>query len=312
MIKVLEDIAAGDDGVLDTEDDIIPRHVLESLRLLINLDVLPALLDLILDFSPVRIGCTASRAMYSVCCCCASWCSLGRVGTRGNKADGPGPDPHKAPLLPSKIPAHVTMDRSSASDTDQRSMYIKLSAISPTQISVGMAAAQAKFSKLQKKGGKELTHYMLRHKVPVVRGFGGTYYAVDHHHLLHTLLRLGIGEVPVDVRMDISHLSFDEFWNRMQDLGFLWPYDNTGSPLSLMHFVRDLPADIKGMRDDPYRSLAGMVRDRGGFAKDWTPFAEFRWANYLRDKVQVQGDITEDHILKAVRLLETRGVYASP
>lgn len=37
--------------------------------------------------------------------------------------------------------------------------------------------------------------------------------------------------------------------------------------------------------DDPYRSLAGELRQVGGYAKDTTPFSEFLWADYLRRTV---------------------------
>ena len=39
------------------------------------------------------------------------------------------------------------------------------------------------------------------------------------------------------------------------------------------------------MGDDPYRSLAGDVQRKGGFAKDTAPYSEFLWANYFREKV---------------------------
>jgi hypothetical protein len=39
--------------------------------------------------------------------------------------------------------------------------------------------------------------------------------------------------------------------------------------------------------DDPYRSLAGYVRDAGGFAKTPTAFAEFLWADFFRPRVRI-------------------------
>ena len=40
------------------------------------------------------------------------------------------------------------------------------------------------------------------------------------------------------------------------------------------------------MEDDPYRSLAGELRNIGGFAKDSTPFSEFVWADFLRRRIK--------------------------
>lgn len=45
-----------------------------------------------------------------------------------------------------------------------------------------------------------------------------------------------------------------------------------------------LPIDIRGMADDPYRSLAWMVRKEGGFENSTESFAEFRWADCFREK----------------------------
>ncbi len=46
-----------------------------------------------------------------------------------------------------------------------------------------------------------------------------------------------------------------------------------------------IPKHIGRLKDDPYRSLAGELRRAGGYAKDDTPFSEFLWADYLRDKI---------------------------
>ena len=40
------------------------------------------------------------------------------------------------------------------------------------------------------------------------------------------------------------------------------------------------------MVDDPFRSLAGALRRRGGFAKDTTPYSEFLWADFLRRRLK--------------------------
>jgi hypothetical protein len=42
---------------------------------------------------------------------------------------------------------------------------------------------------------------------------------------------------------------------------------------------------VEGLKDDPYRSLAGELRRVGGYAKDTTPFSEFLWADLLRRRI---------------------------
>jgi hypothetical protein len=43
-----------------------------------------------------------------------------------------------------------------------------------------------------------------------------------------------------------------------------------------------LPNDIRGLADDPYRSLAWLVRKEGGYLNSDEPFAEYKWANLFR------------------------------
>ncbi len=45
-----------------------------------------------------------------------------------------------------------------------------------------------------------------------------------------------------------------------------------------------LPNDIRGLADDPYRSLAWFVRKAGAFENSEKNFAEFTWANFFRSK----------------------------
>ena len=45
--------------------------------------------------------------------------------------------------------------------------------------------------------------------------------------------------------------------------------------------------------DDVYRSLAGFVRDSGGFVKTTVAFAEFIWADYFRRNIAIE-DVRED------------------
>jgi hypothetical protein len=42
------------------------------------------------------------------------------------------------------------------------------------------------------------------------------------------------------------------------------------------------------MADDPYRSLVWQLKQLGHWHKVNVPFAEFKLANFLRDKVEIQ------------------------
>jgi len=53
------------------------------------------------------------------------------------------------------------------------------------------------------------------------------------------------------------------------------------------HGVDALPKHVKGLVDDPYRSLAGYVRDAGAYVKTETAFAEFLWADFFRHRMSI-------------------------
>ena len=77
------------------------------------------------------------------------------------------------------------------------------------------------------------------------------------------------------------------FWAAMRHDGCLWPHDERGEPVDWADLPSRLPSSVAGLRDDPYRSLAGLVRRAGGFEKSGRPFAEFVWANHLRTRVRL-------------------------
>ena len=77
----------------------------------------------------------------------------------------------------------------------------------------------------------------------------------------------------------------DAFWTVMDHKRWAYPYDAKGERRS----YKDVPKSVSGLKDDPYRSLAGELRRIGGFAKDITPFSEFLWADFLRRKISRKG-----------------------
>jgi hypothetical protein len=61
----------------------------------------------------------------------------------------------------------------------------------------------------------------------------------------------------------------------------------------------DIPGKISGLKDDPFRSVAGELRRIGGFAKDITPFSEFLWADFMRRRIS--RSLAEDDFAKALK-----------
>jgi hypothetical protein len=152
----------------------------------------------------------------------------------------------------------------------------------PTQMTLGMNEVDVKRIAWKQKTADDLTKFLAAHMVPVITGLKGEPYLIDHHHLARALHEEGLKSVFVIVVADLSRLPTDHFWNMMDFHGWTHPYDARGRrrPYS------ELPKTVKGMEDDPYRSLAGELRAMGGFAKDSTPFTEFLWADFLRPRIK--------------------------
>jgi hypothetical protein len=118
--------------------------------------------------------------------------------------------------------------------------------------------------------------------IPVVRGPKGRFYVIDHHHLALALHKEGIRDILVTVVSDLHALDIDAFWTYLDHHGWVHPYDTEGRRRT----YADIPKTVTGLKDDPFRSLAGELRRLGGFAKDTTPFSEFLWADFFRRRIK--------------------------
>src|SRR5579863_4232258 len=82
---------------------------------------------------------------------------------------------------------------------------------------------------------------------------------------------------------DFSEVPIAQFWPKMNDAKWVHPIDQNGRLCSFM----DIPNHLEKLRDDPCRSLAGYVRNAGGYEKTATGFAEFLWADFFRPRVLI-------------------------
>ena len=156
-----------------------------------------------------------------------------------------------------------------------------IDALRPTQISVGMAEVSARETKLRAKSLSKLEAYKTEHPEPVVRGPEGALYIIDHHHLARALADMGVRQTFCYVAGDLSNLAGQDFFDEMKKRNWLFLEDNTGATRE----ARDLPLRVSDLEDDPYRSLAGAVREDGGYDKTCAPFAEFQWADFFRGEI---------------------------
>jgi hypothetical protein len=125
--------------------------------------------------------------------------------------------------------------------------------------------------------------------MPVVIGPAGKLYITDHHHLARAAFDARVEEACFEIEADYSSLRPDKFWHAMNKQFWVHPLDQNG----VRHRYERLPCDVSKLVDDVYRSLAGFVRDSGGFMKTTASFAEFIWADYFRRNIAIE-DVRED------------------
>ncbi len=159
---------------------------------------------------------------------------------------------------------------------------VPIDELKPTQMTVGFREVAEKRREWRDRSAEHAGEYLGRHMVPTVLGPKGRHYLVDHHHLALALAEEKQKEVLATVVADLSGLSKAAFWIYLDNRSWCHPYDAEGRR-------RDfdaIPGTVTGLKDDPYRSLAGELRRAGGFAKDTTLFSEFLWADFLRARVR--------------------------
>jgi hypothetical protein len=151
----------------------------------------------------------------------------------------------------------------------------------PTQLTVGMREVDIKRMRWRERSIDNRSRYLSTHRVPVVVGPENRYYMVDRHHLTLALHAEGIAEVPVSVVAISTELTFENFWATLERRNWTRPFDDKGRRCGF----ETMPASIEDLIDDPFRSLAGALKRMGGYAKSKAPFTEFRWADFLRDRI---------------------------
>ncbi len=187
---------------------------------------------------------------------------------------------------------------------------VEITSLKPTQMTVGLREVEDKRRQWaairEEKGADFLGHHM----VPVVLGHKQRLYLVDHHHLALALHEEGVKHVLTSIVADLSHLDRQEFWSVMDHRNFVYPFDVDG----VRHPIENLPKRIVDLKDDPFRALAGAVRDAGGFAKIDAPFSEFLWADFLRRRVggKKLRHPFEDAVEEAMQLARSRDARHLP
>lgn len=180
---------------------------------------------------------------------------------------------------------------------------VPIAELRPTQITVGMREVLAKQKSWQQQDKNKKAEFLGRHMIPVIRGPKERLYVIDHHHLSLALHNEGVESVHVTSVADLRNLADDEFWTYIDNRSWVHPYDASGRRRDF----DEIPKKISGLKDDPFRSVAGELRRIGGFAKDTTPFSEFLWADFMRRRISrsVAKDDFEKALKQAMKLAKS-------
>ena len=159
----------------------------------------------------------------------------------------------------------------------------------PTQLTVGMIEVHDKKKHLASLKSGAQRDFLAAHPIPAVKGPGGRLFITDHHHLGRAALDAGLSTAFFEVEADLSASAGDAFWAEMNRNQWVHPLDANG----VRHYYQSIPGHLSHLVDDVYRSLAGYVRNAGGYQKTPTAFAEFVWADFFRRNVPIE-DVTKD------------------
>jgi hypothetical protein len=144
---------------------------------------------------------------------------------------------------------------------------VALVELRPTQMTIGFAEVAIKRAQWREHLASDGADFLGRHMIPVVIGPKQVPWLIDHDHLARALLEEGVAHLLVSVVAQLDHLDQRTFLTFMDNRNWLHPFDARGERRT----YSDLPKKLSKLTDDPYRSLAGAVRNMGGYAKTNTP-----------------------------------------
>lgn len=178
---------------------------------------------------------------------------------------------------------------------------LDLGDLRPTQFNVGYDEVKVRMRTIQEemaKGPAGFEAFLKSRPIPVVRGPGGVLYIVDGHHFSLALSKLGVKKVYVQEIHDYSDLKQKKFWKKMIEKNYVHLQDR-GSQRSFGALAESVPE----LTDDPYRSLAWIVRRLGGYDKTGEPFQEFEWADFFRTRIPYRMSTPEERVRTIVNAL---------
>jgi len=156
-----------------------------------------------------------------------------------------------------------------------------VAALRPTQMTVPLTRVEHKRRQLRAARGRQLQDFLTWHVMPAVLGPDLAVYLIGDHHVARALADEGVDTCFVTLERDMSRVVRTAFWVSMERSGWVYPVDEHGRRRSFAN----IPRTLSELKDDPYRSLVGDMREYGGIEQNIDVAAEFAWAGFLRSQI---------------------------
>ena len=182
----------------------------------------------------------------------------------------------------------------------------------PLQGAIGLEQVRNDMAGIQSRPDHELKK-LAKDPIKVVHGPDGGLFITDHHHGADAWRLTGRTSLICQVVQGPAVTEGQAFWDGLKQMRLVRLADADGKPIT----PAQLPKDLASMPDDPYRTLAGMVRRKNGFCRPpgQPEFAEFVWADWLRTRPELPVDEVRssaagqlDEALILVRSPDAKGV----
>jgi len=143
--------------------------------------------------------------------------------------------------------------------------------VKPTQVYIGKVEMECTKAKIEGKSSSGLKNLLYDNEVPTVVGPNGTFYITDHHHFATALFQAFLDfkrpmihrVLYACIQADYSTQTQPRFWQTMVQQNLVFLQNEYGMNVS----VDSLPKNLKGMVDNPYRTLSTWLRSSHAFIK---------------------------------------------
>ncbi len=189
-----------------------------------------------------------------------------------------------------------------------------LNTLRPLQGAIGMVQVRDKAAKIAKHPNKERKD-LEKDPIKVVRGPDNQLFITDHHHGARAWLMSGETNGICSIEKGPDTTDPNLFWTQLNTMHKVRLADRNGDPIA----PGALPKSLMTLPDDPYRTLAWLVREKNGFCRglmEQKEFAEFIWADWLRKQPDLPASkvasIPRDALPAALKLVESPAAAQLP